>query len=265
MLIANSKLTFLSLLNPATKPRIWLYLAYTAIVNEYRRTMIGPFWILLNLVFFSLSVGVVYSGLFSIEYFEYVVYMATGMIGWLWASAILINGGMVYISNSGLLLDHPTDKAYLIWSYAAGQFLIFLHQLPFIALFYLLGYIPLSVNLLYILPSVLIVFTINIGAASVLSILVTRYRDFHKILSSLTIIIMISTPIFWKPQMVDGVRQLVYLLNPFYYIVEILRDPLLGKAPALFEYGVAAVIAATLLLLGCYMHKKYSNVIIFRL
>ncbi len=264
MLSQTLRLDFLSLLRPITKPKIWIYLAWVSIVNEYRRTMLGPIWILLNLIIFTLSIGIVYSGLFSIAYFEYIAYMTTGMIGWLWASTILVASGMIYITNSSILLDHPTDKAYLIWSHTMVQFIIFLHQLPFVMLFYLFGLIKFNSNVFYIIPSLIIVFAINIGVSAILSILVTRYRDLNKILSSLVVIIMVTTPIFWKAEMISGPRALIYHLNPFYYIVEIIRNPLLGLPPERLEYTVASCIALAALLLGCYMHKKYSRSVIFR-
>ncbi len=265
MLQQQPSLTFLSLLRPVLKPKIWFYLAYASIVNEYRRTLLGPIWILLNLVIFTLSIGIVYSGLFSIEYFEYIAYMTTSMIGWMWASSILTSSGMVYITNSGILMDHPTDKAYLLWSHSMTQFIVFLHQLPFVFLFYLFGNIPLNWNILFIIPSLFIIFVINIGTAGILSIAVARYRDLQKILANLVVVIMVTTPIFWKPEMVAGVRKLVYLLNPFYYIVDIIRSPLLGKFPGFFNYGVASTLAVFILLISCHVHKKYSRTIIFRL
>lgn len=220
---------------------------------------------MLSLVIFTFSVGAVYSGLFSIAYFEYIEYMATGMIGWNWAAAILVTSGMVYVSNNNLLANQPTDKAYLIWSHTMSQFLICLHQMPFVVFFYIFGTLHVNANILYIIPSMVIVFIINIGVAAVLSIIVTRYRDIHKILTSLVVIIMVTTPIFWKPDMISQNRSLTYLLNPFYYIVEIIRDPLLGKDPSFFNYSVALAIAAFMLCLGCWMHKRYSKFVIFRL
>ena len=265
MMQLNKPLDIFSLLRPLEKPRVWIYVAYVTIVNEYRRTLLGPVWILLSLIIFAFAIGSVYSGLFDIGYFEYVEYMTTGMIGWIWASNILVASGMVYLNNSSLIMDHPTDKAYLIWAHAVSQVIVFLHQLPFIMLFMIFGDIPVGINTLFIIPSILIVFTINIGVAAILSILVTRYRDLQKIISSLVIIIMITTPIFWKPDMIEGVRKLLYLLNPFYYIVEIIRDPLLGKDPNWHNYGVALSIAIVALVLGSYVHKHHSPSVVFRL
>ena len=266
MLLSPARPDLLALLRPITRPRIWLYLAWLETVNQYRRTVIGPFWILLSLLIFTVAMGSVYSGLFSIAFNQYITYITTGMIGWNWANAILINSGSIYTSNAGLLLDYPTNKSYLIWSNVMSQFIIFLHQLPLVVLFYIIGLVPLSHNLIYLLPSILIVFAINIGAGAIMSIVVNRYRDLNRILTSFTIIIMLTTPIFWVPTMVgEGLRSLSYRLNPFYYIVEIIRDPLLGKAPNPMHYLISTIMALVLLLLGSMIHKNYSKFVVFRL
>mgnify|MGYP002787171813 FL=1 len=189
--------------------------------------------------------------------------MAAGMIAWNWSSAILIGSGTIYSSNAGLILDYPVNKPYLIWSHTMGQMIIFLHQLPLFIIIYLLGGIQVNINMLYIIPSICIIFAINIGVAAALSILVVRYRDLNKILTSLIVVIMIVTPIFWKPEMVTGMRALVYYLNPFYYIVEIIRNPLLGLEPKLFHYVVSSIIALASLLVGAFAHKRYSKYVVF--
>jgi lipopolysaccharide transport system permease protein len=263
MLQQNTKLDFFSLLGPLRNPNIWIHLSILNTKNEYRRTVLGPIWILLSLIIFILSVGSVYSGLFSVEYFNYIIFMATGMVAWNWSAAMLITSGMVYISNSAILLDHSVDKAYLIWSHVMSQFIVFLHQLPLFVIFFLLGDLEVNMNTLYIFPSVIILFMLNVGVASILSIVVTRYRDVNKILTSLVVVIMILTPIFWKPEMVTGLRALSYYLNPFYYIVEIIRDPLLGREPVAFKYLVSSIMAIVSLLVGAIVHKRYSKYVVF--
>jgi len=265
MLKVYPTLDFFSLFRPITKPKIWAYLSYVDIVNQYRRTLLGPVWILLSLVIFSVAMGTVYSKVFSISFSEYVTYITTGMIAWNWAAGILVGSGMVYVSNSGLLLDHPVDKSYLIWANAMSQLIVFIHQFPVILFFYIFGLVKVNLNILYIFPSLAIVFMINVGLASVLSIVITKYRDFHKILTNLTIIIMLTTPIFWMTDIMTGARSLIYLMNPFYYIIEIIRDPLLGKEPSLFKYSVSILIAISSMLLGTIMHKKYSKGVVFHL
>ena len=209
--------------------------------------------------------SIVYSGLFDVDYLEYLTYMSCSMIAWIWTGNILTTSGMVYVNNSGLLMEHPVEKQYLVWTHAMHQFIIFLHQIPLIILYLSFGLIELSANTFYIIPSLIIIFMINIGMSSALSLIVVRFRDIQKILTSLTIVIMVSTPIFWKADMLTGIRKLTYELNPFYYMIEIIRSPLLGNAPSLKIYIISICIAFFSICLGCLMHKRYGKSIIFRM
>ena len=191
------------------KFKIWSYLAYSMIVNEYKRTLFGPVWILINLTIFIVAVGAVYSNIFSVNYFDYLSYMASGMVAWVWISSILTNSGMLYINNSALLRAYPVNKSYLIWSQVFYNFIIFLHQMPIIIVFYITKNLEISYFTFLIIPSLLLVFILNLGAVAILSILVNRFRDIQKILLSSLIVIMITTPIFWKPDMVTGIRELI--------------------------------------------------------
>ena len=265
MLHNTSSLDYFSLIRPIAKPRIWFYLAWIDTLSQYRRTLFGQFWILLNLIIFSVAMGSVYSGLFSIEFNKYITYLTTGMIGWQWACALFITSGSVYTSNAGLLLDYPTNKAYLLWSHVMAQLIIFIHQMPAILFFYAFGLVHVNLNMLYIIPSLILVFMINLGTAAILAIIVNRYRDLNRILNSLTIVIMMTTPIFWLATMAQGKRALVYQLNPFYYIVQIIRDPLLGNEPNFDHYAVTLFMAVLLMVVGSIVHKKYSKFVVFSL
>ena len=57
----------------------------------HKRTVLGPFWLLLNVIIFSTALGSVYSGLFTVDFFEYVSYVCAGFIGWLWVASFFIN------------------------------------------------------------------------------------------------------------------------------------------------------------------------------
>ena len=264
MILEEEKLDYFCLIRPLFKSRIWFYLAYTTIVYEYKRTILGPIWILMSLIIFVLAVGYVYSGIFDIKYFEYLAYMASGMIGWIWAGSILTNSGLIYQNHLGLISSSPVNKSYLIWSQAIYNFFVFIHQIPLILCFYLFNKIEINFNLLFLIPSLILVFILNIGVGAALSVIINRYRDIQKILTSFTIVIMVTTPIFWMPSMMSGVREYVYLLNPFYYIVEVIRKPMLGQFD-LKIFTILFILSILSLIIGTYFHVRYSKSVIFRL
>jgi ABC-type polysaccharide/polyol phosphate export permease len=265
MLLSNPIVDYVSLLKPLKKPKIWFYLAWIDVLNQYRRSLLGPFWILLSLIIFSTALSSVYSGLFDIAFKQYITYVTTGMIAWQWASAILVNTGTIYTANTGLLKDYPTDKAYFIWSHVTSQIIVFFHQLPLVVVFYLLGLLHLSWNILYLIPSLILVFAINLGVGAIFAVAVNRYRDLNRILGSLTMIIMMTTPIFWMPSSLASSHTLIYEMNPFYYIIEVIRDPLMGKPANPHIYLVTTLMAMALLAIGSIVHKRHSQAVVFRL
>ena len=71
----------------------------------------------------------------------------------------------------------------------------------------------------------------------VVSILGTRYADLDELIHSTLRLVFFITPIFWIPhQHVRGayVDALLYL-NPFYYFIEVVREPLLYGTIPWFE------------------------------
>ena len=59
-----------------------------------------------------------------------------------------------------------------------------------------------------------------------------RFRDVPPIISSVMQIAFFMTPIFWMPSSLPD-RQAFVHFNPFYYLVEVVRAPLLGQTPPL--------------------------------
>jgi ABC-type polysaccharide/polyol phosphate export permease len=70
------------------------------------------------------------------------------------------------------------------------------------------------------------------------------------------------TPILWRPDQVPG-RELFYLLNPFYYLVEIIREPLEGRAPSLFIWTVVLAVTAAGFVVSLLFFSPFRNRIVY--
>ena len=63
-----------------------------------------------------------------------------------------------------------------------------------------------------------------------------RFRDLTPAIASGMQILMFVTPVFWPPEMLGSRLAFIAQLNPFYHLVLILRDPLLGNVPPLASW-----------------------------
>ena len=75
-----------------------------------------------------------------------------------------------------------------------------------------------------------------------LGIVSTRFRDVPPIVASVVRILFFVTPIIWMPELALG-RALVLDFNPFFHLIELVRAPLLGKAPGMLSWVAVLGIA----------------------
>ncbi len=248
---------------PLQRIPMWTQLAWIEVVQSYRRTLLGPLWITLNLVIFTFAMTLVYGALFSIPTKEYAAFLTCGMIGWVWVGALLTDVGNTFINYAGFIKSTPATKSLFIWTTVAKMLITLCHHMLVWIGLVLLGIINLSVYSLFIVPAVVVVFLFSIPVTAVASILFVRYRDTQRFLTSIIVVLMMITPIFWQANMISGWRRSFIHLNPIYYLVEFLRAPLLGQR----EDPVVLLVMLAMLLLawifGAYFYQRYEKYVVF--
>lgn len=251
------------LLRALDTPRLWITLAWHDVVQSYRRTVFGPFWITLNMVIFALAMTLVYAALFGIPAEDYSGYIVCSMMVWWWIMAVLNESANALMNHTGLIRSLPCDKSVFVWSSAFKQVIVFCHSaLVYLALV-VLGLIEPSVYTLLALPALALIFVLSIPLIAMLSILYVRYRDLQRLIGSASIILMMITPVFWKPDMMKGWRTIIYEYNPLYYLLELVRAPLLGQPIQLHVLLVVVAMALISWLVGLAFFQRYQRYLVF--
>jgi lipopolysaccharide transport system permease protein len=83
----------------------------------------------------------------------------------------------------------------------------------------------------------------------ILGILGARYRDLAKTIESVIPVMMFMTPLWWTPEMASGIIAKIFKWNPFYWLIDLVRLPLLGETPpndVWLTASLAAVIGWTI-------------------
>src|SRR3954454_20481851 len=76
-----------------------------------------------------------------------------------------------------------------------------------------------------------------------------RFRDVPPIMASLTQLAFFLSPVFWRPEQMRAPEMLV-LLNPFYYMLEMVRKPLMGQVPSLEMWLVSIAMCVVGAIVG---------------
>lgn len=230
--------------------RSWTYLAVESVKNQYRRTVIGPWWLTLQTAAYVFGLAILFGAIFRQPLDEFVPYVAAGFIGFQLLAGLTRQAADVFVNNASMLTSTRQPLSVLVFRAAMVELLQFGHTMVIIGAFVAVGIVPLSLKLLLIVPAVLIILLNGLAVGLWLGPTVARFRDVGPFVTSILQVMMFFTPVFWR---VDEIhpdsRNALVGWNPFAYLLELFRDPLLGELPSALTWtGVAAVTAANLLL-----------------
>lgn len=237
-------------------------LAWTDIRLQYRRSTLGPFWISLTVALQITVIGLLFSSLFSVDLFGYLLYLGTGLIFWSFFTASINDGAQALIVSGGLLKQVSLSSSVYIFRSIIKNLLVLSHNLVVLIPLYVLAEGSISFWSLLVIPGIVLVAANLAWLATILSVVSARYRDLPSMVSALLMISFYATPILWRrEQMAGTVIERVIPLNPFFHLLEVVRSPMLGEPTplisTLFLLGSLSIGLAT----SAWVFKAKSRVI----
>ena len=103
------------LLDTLRKFPSWVYLAYFDLKLKYRKTYLGPLWVVFGMAISAGLLCLLWSVIFKLDWQNYLLYIFSGFIIWTWLMTIVIEGPEVFSSNSELL------KTFAILAFDGGK------------------------------------------------------------------------------------------------------------------------------------------------
>jgi ABC-type polysaccharide/polyol phosphate export permease len=224
----------------------WLYSSWIEILLAYRSTLLGPLWILIGTGVFVFAIGSLYGRvILSGGSNVYLAHLAVGITLWYFITQTAIGSSHFFRSFRSDVLDGDNDYTDLILKLITTNLIYLLHNSVIVVIALVFTEAELSIlSLLVLLTAPLVLLNI-MWMCVIISILGARYADLQEIIQSVLRLMFFITPILWVPhEHVRGavIDALLYL-NPFYYLVEVIRAPLIyGQVP----YFEIAVLTAAL-------------------
>jgi ABC-2 type transport system permease protein/lipopolysaccharide transport system permease protein len=221
--------------------RLWVTLGWNDILQRYRRSILGPFWLTASMAIMVVALGVLYAELFKMPIHEFLPYLCVGLLVWNLLSGFLSEAGTLFIGSESYIKQIRLPYSVYVFRSAWSKFVIFAHN--FMIYFGVLLYFqfwPGAVMLLAI-PGLILVLFNGALANLTIGIISARFRDVPQVVASVIQIVFFITPIFWRPELLQR-RAYLADLNPFYHLIEIVRAPLLGQVPATKHYFAVLLI-----------------------
>jgi ABC-2 type transport system permease protein len=230
--------------------RSWLFLASEAVKSQYRRTVLGPWWITLQAALFIVGLSVLFGAILDIETTGFLPYVALGWITFNFMAGC-VRGATTTFVNAGLSITSARQPlSRLVFRLVMVEFIQLMHNLVIVAVLMIAGWIPIQPASLLAIPAIAVIVLNAIFGTLWLAPLVARFRDVGPIVASALQVLMFFTPIFWTTSSLDTTQKALLLTwNPFAYFVELVREPLLGtSAPIALLTGTALITIANILI-----------------
>lgn len=242
---------------------VWATLSYYDIKTRYRRTVIGPFWLTLGTAITILGMGLVWSSIFGMSIKEFLPYIATGMIVWIFIASILNESCSVFTSQAAIIHNLKTPFFLHVMTMLSRNVIIFFHNMLVVIVVFVLCGQHITYEILWFFPGLVLLLLNSFWVAIFLGIFATRFRDVASIIGNIVTLIMLVTPIMWKPAMLHGNRQIIATLNPFAHMISLVRDPLLGQMPSSESYIIIIGLFVVGFSFSLWLYKKYIHRVVF--
>jgi lipopolysaccharide transport system permease protein len=210
---------------------LWLAMAWQDIRQRYRGSMLGPFWVTINMGIMVGLMSAIYGRLFHTPQSDYVPFLTLGFLSWLWMSNTVAESNMLFVLSGRYIKQTRLPVTLFVFRLLARNLIVLAHNfVVYIVVALVVGLNPGWTALLAI-PGMIITMICLFWITLLFAMLSARFRDFPQIINSLIQVVFYVTPILWQPAQLGVKRFLIVDFNPVYYFIEIVREPLMGHLP----------------------------------
>lgn len=208
--------------------RIWTLLAYQDIVQRFRNSVLGPLWMLANLGVILGGISILYSEMLNQSIQTFVPYLSVSLVllNLIWPT--ILESCHAFAAYPDIIRQVRMPLSALIMRTIYRNIIVTAHNLIIILIVFIAFKVWQNIKVLETLGGIILLFG-NLGWISIIcAIAGARFRDMIQITSSLLNVLALFTPIYWVPALISKNR--IFLdINPFYHIIELVRQPMLGQ------------------------------------
>jgi ABC-2 type transport system permease protein/lipopolysaccharide transport system permease protein len=204
------------------------------------------------------ALGYLYGGLLGHSLRDYLPYLAIGLILWAFLSSFITEGCGIFTTARSFIHQVKAPLSIHAFRLLWKNSIVFAHNaVIFLVVVIVFGAWPGVVALLA-LPALALICLNGFSLSILLGVLTARFRDIPPIVSSLVHLMFFVTPILWMPQRAPA-RAVFVEANPFFHLLNIVREPMLGGLPSLRSWCISLVITFSTLVLGGWMFARFRQ------
>jgi len=247
------------LMRSARAWRLWTLLGWLEIRQRYARSKLGPFWLTVSMGVLVAALGVVYGTLFGQKLTDYLPMVAIGLVTWTLFSSVVNEGSMAYISSSSYIRQVNTPRLIYPLQVLWRNAVIFAHNFVIVAAVLAIFGIKSWATLPLVVPGLALLLGNALWIGMIAGLLSARFRDFPQIIAALLQVAFYVTPILFHGAMLSEQHRWIVTFNPLAYLIDVVRQPLVGEVPPMMTWAITAGMALIGGLLALWMTGRYHK------
>lgn len=236
--------------------------------SKYRKSVLGVLWSILTPLGISIIIGAVYSIIFNNDPTMFIPMLFAGLNPWIFINTCADGGTFAFLNAEGYIKQTTVDVQIYPVRMVTVAFINLLYSvIAFFSLYLFLQPELFSVQMLMVIPGLLLIYIFCLGVTNTVSIINLCIRDYQPMQSIILQGLFYVTPVIFESSMLaEKGFSLVYELNPLYYMLIVVKKPMLGNGlPEPREYVIALVIALVMFFVGVFAVMKNKKNIAYKL
>ncbi len=248
---------------------LWALFVKRDIITQYKQTVLGPLWYLVQPIMTTVMYMVVFGGIANIptDGLPQPLFYLAGISFWQYFADCLTKTSNTFVTNAGIFGKVYFPRLITPLSTVTSNLVRFIIQFGlFLAVyFYYLIFtdVPIHTNWYALLIPVLVLMLagLALGFGILFSAMTTKYRDLQLLLSFFVSLWMYATPVIYPLSTITNDKlRMVMALNPLTGIVEAFKYGMLGAGDfswTMLGYSFAFMVA--LLALGIIVFNRVQR------
>ncbi len=244
------------------------FLTWRDIKVRYKQAVLGIAWSVLQPVLTTAIMTLVFGVLLKVESdgLPYPVFALSALLPWHLFQLSLQKSSISLVGNANLLTKVYFPRVIIPFSSVLAALVDFVISLMLLFITMAIYGIPLTWNVLWVIPLTLLTVLAALAVGLWLSALNVQYRDVQQMVPFLIQIWMYATPIVYPINTIpEGTFRYIYSLNPMVGVVQGFRWAFFGGSPPDMTLLISSLAVLLLLVSGLFffrrMEKTFADVV----
>ncbi len=215
-----------------------LYFAWGDTRARYRRSVLGPFWLVIGTAIGVAGLSFLWTGLLKMDRASFVPTMAIGIVVWQLISGCVTESPSAFTRNAAVMRNLKTPYLIFPLQLLLRQLINFAHNLVVVAVILVIYTPVMGAAQLLVVPGMLLLVGNLFWIAILFGMLGARFRDLEQTIAVLMPMMFFLSPVLYRPNQLGTMEPYAWL-NPFSHMISLIRDPIQGIVPDPFVYLVS--------------------------